>query len=494
MSWLEDYGLWIVIALVILNGFAVFLMIRKLKKEKAVVQSLESLSLQDTFTFEAPLKKDKTYVTLYQSLDDQIKQLMKEKDEALDIEEDIRTYALTDQASNLLNPLGFKQAINENLHTMKVVYFLRIEPSKEYLMHYDVNLTQRLIKLIAKSLRTIEDDVLVARVERFDFYLAYKDESLVDKINHLFNQAIEDESYTFSLNVRGGMSYIESDVEQALIQAKITLMHSENTIQMFKPSMHHTVKQKQTILNHVEKALDKDGFYLVYQPQFLKENQALIGVEALLRLDDDTYLPNDFIPVIEQAGLMANVSRMVVRKVCEDLLKHRLDDDHLRVYINYSDYQLDDATFMDDLKGILEEKVINPKRLGFEIKEQLFIDAPHKTKQVVQAFKDLGIDVRIVEFGSGYTGLYDLSHYLVSGVKLDKRFIEDVLTKDKLKVFKALTDYIDLLGFEIIAEGIEHEAQAKLLENSIVKIVQGYHYYKPEKMRDIVHLMQKKNN
>ena len=243
----------------------------------------------------------------------------------------------------------------------------------------------------------------------------------------------------------------------------------------------------------IREALKNDTFYFNLQPQF-DMNHKLRGFEALARMKNasgQNVSPGVFIPVAESAGLVDRIDGAVFRKAA--CFFGRLIQDYgteTTLSVNVSVRHLLREGFLDEVQSILTESGVPARQIEIEITESIMIDSEDKALQIIGELKKMGIQLAIDDFGTGYSSLSYLHKFPAHLLKVDKSFI------DKINSSKSSRDYVEaiisighIMGFAVIAEGVEQDDQLKALRETGCDFVQGYIWGRPLPPEDAEKLM-----
>ncbi len=226
------------------------------------------------------------------------------------------------------------------------------------------------------------------------------------------------------------------------------------------------------------------GFSLVYQPIVDLEMGMLKGFEALLRFVDDegtAFSPDEFIPLVEEQGLIEPLGRFVLDKALEAQSRFNVstfEDRKLTISINVSPSQLTQS-FPSIVRDSLDRHGADPMLVALEITENVVIDRSQTRAQVLNALRDLGLNISIDDFGSGYATFGTLRDFSFKTLKIDRSFIGALMAEDGGQIVKAIIDMGRALGVSVIAEGIETREQAERLRELGCSNAQGYHFSYP---------------
>ena len=263
---------------------------------------------------------------------------------------------------------------------------------------------------------------------------------------------------------------------------EIKRKNSSNHILHFTPDLIEG-DEKVEMEAKIRKALENDAILFYLQPQFTIEHK-LHGFEALARIKDSDgkmISPAVFIPVAERAGLVDKIDVMIFKKsakfIGELIEKTGLD---ITLSINVSVKHLMKNDFIDEVRDIIKASGLKPENLEIEITESVMIESMDRTLQCVKDLESMGIRIAIDDFGTGYSSLSYLHTLPVHMIKIDKSFIDAMNSSESSKKYVAAIISIGhILGFDVISEGVEEDAQLDTLREIGCDYIQGYIWGKP---------------
>ena len=263
---------------------------------------------------------------------------------------------------------------------------------------------------------------------------------------------------------------------------EIKRKNSSNHILHFTPDLIEG-DEKVEMEAKIRKALENDAILFYLQPQFTIEHK-LHGFEALARIKDSDgkmISPAVFIPVAERAGLVDKIDVMIFKKsakfIGELIKKTGLD---ITLSINVSVKHLMKNDFIDEVRDIIKASGLKPENLEIEITESVMIESMDRTLQCVKDLESMGIRIAIDDFGTGYSSLSYLHTLPVHMIKIDKSFIDAMNSSESSKKYVAAIISIGhILGFDVISEGVEEDAQLDTLREIGCDYIQGYIWGKP---------------
>ncbi|MGB6724724.1 MAG: EAL domain-containing protein [Terracidiphilus sp.] len=242
--------------------------------------------------------------------------------------------------------------------------------------------------------------------------------------------------------------------------------------------------------NELKEALGKGQLMLFYQPIIDIQNMKIGGFEGLMRWKhplNGMISPGVFIPVAEDSGLITELSRLALELACDAAIKLQAaavkdlaGPEPIFVGVNFSVKDFSAVDLPGILQAAIEERQMDPRQIHLEIVESLLMESPERARAVLEKCREIGINISIDDFGSGYSSLSYLHFFPIDTLKIDQSFIR-TLTKDEgSKVLvKAIIGLAHNLGMKVIAEGVETAADAAYLRSQGCEYIQGYFFSKP---------------
>lgn len=280
----------------------------------------------------------------------------------------------------------------------------------------------------------------------------------------------------------------DADNIEDLLKAADTAMHQakargKNTFLFYDHSMDAESVEKLRLEADLRRALERGELLFHYQPQVDASTGTIQGVEALMRWqhpEQGMIPPFRFIPVAEEAGLIAEMGLWGIRAACQDMVQLRNEGLHLpKVAVNVSALQFS-ANFAERVRAILEETGATPDMLELELTESIMMEDSHQTLGVLRDLKALGLRLSIDDFGTGYSSLSYLSRFPLDELKIDRSFVIDI---DKSDADASLVSAIIAMGrslhLELVAEGVETAEQFAFLTREGADVIQGYLFSRP---------------
>ncbi|WP_338760935.1 EAL domain-containing protein [Massilia sp. METH4] len=251
----------------------------------------------------------------------------------------------------------------------------------------------------------------------------------------------------------------------------------------FRSEMNERVARRVALESGLRGALDRGEFTLAYQPKQDVASGRLTGFEALLRWHGPhgTVQPSEFVPVLEDTGLILPVGAWVIRSVCAQVRAWRdAGMPGVTVAVNLSARQFQQENLVDMILASAREAGIAPSALGFELTESMLMSDPAASEAVLRRLKASGIGLSIDDFGTGYSSLSYLKRFPLDALKIDRAFVRDLpADSEDLAITRAVIALAHSLGLRVIAEGVEDAAQLASLRANGCDEIQGYLYGEP---------------
>lgn len=260
-------------------------------------------------------------------------------------------------------------------------------------------------------------------------------------------------------------------------------------------------KRYQAVEELVREAVANDGFEVFYQPIFSVQSNRFESAEALVRLKDRETIgfvsPEEFIPMAEKNGLIAELGAIVFEKVCSFIGHCRPQDYGLRyIEVNISGIQGIDPGLPSQLKSIMNKYGVSPDFINLEITETAAVESGELLLENMKKLRDMGCSFSMDDFGTGYSNLSQMSEIEYDLIKLDKSLIWPCFEEDSKRANKILSCVSDLilgLGCHIVAEGVETQQMVDLLKELGVHYMQGYFYSRPIDEASFLNFIKEKN-
>ena len=354
----------------------------------------------------------------------------------------------------------------------------------------------RILRAAAKRLQqTVGEHHTVARLGGDEFMVVLEDLESPDQAERTAREIIMafeaplqiDGRHEIAISPSIGISlYPEhGQVPTELIKRADTAMYQakaagRRTFMRYDDAMDVATRKRATLSAALRKVLDRGELRLAYQPRMALADSRITGVEALLRWNSDEHgevAPADFIPLAEESGLILEIGEWVLREACLMLRRWQQHgvDDRFSVSINVSALQLLRGNFPEVVRQVLEDTGVAAGSLELELTESVLMANAEHTAARLQAFREIGVGLAIDDFGTGYSSLAYLKRLPITTVKVDKTFVDDVSTDpEDAAITSTIITMAHSLGLNVIAEGVESEAQVRFLSRHGCDEIQGF--------------------
>ncbi len=230
-------------------------------------------------------------------------------------------------------------------------------------------------------------------------------------------------------------------------------------------------------------AVSNQEFILYYQPQVDIESREIVGAESLLRWKHPklgVLFPGDFLPLLEEKGLMDSIGDWVMREACRQAKIWEEKGYPLKVGINVSPSQMQAADFVEKVVRVLQETKVDPNQIYLEITESTAIEEMDQIMSKLESIKQMGVQIAIDDFGTGYSSLSYLANFPIDTLKVAREFVSKIgVNEAHQTILRSIIDTGKSLNLAVIAEGVENESQLNYLKQLQCDEIQGYMFGKP---------------
>lgn len=348
---------------------------------------------------------------------------------------------------------------------------------------------------IKANLRTIDVSARMGGDEFSAFLDQIKDTREIkitaDRIIKELHQRLEIEGIDVEVSSSIGITLYPDDADNlsdllkhadsACYQAK---QMGRNNYQIYNKDMKVQALRQMTMESRLRKAISENTLALHYQPQLNLADNVIDGVEAFIRWNDPklgSVAPDQFIPLAEKTGLIAEIGEWVIRHACQQI-RHWIDQGQppVQVAINLSPRQFRLQNLPIIIEKALSDYNIAPSMLALEITESVIMSDLHAAVETLQELGDRGLTLIIDDFGAGSSALYRLKELPIHALKIDQSFIRDMITSENARdITGAIIAIAQKLNLKTIAEGVETKEQARVLNQLGCNAIQGYLLQKP---------------
>jgi EAL domain-containing protein (putative c-di-GMP-specific phosphodiesterase class I) len=314
--------------------------------------------------------------------------------------------------------------------------------------------------------------------------------SIVDEFNSALNKCLVDKNALNLIDVRIGAAFVPgSDVlfDEAINRAKQACILAKNQKIPYVEwdlSSGMALEKKIKIENNIENEIDNNRFFLVYQPVLDAKTKAIIGAEALSRLNsagEGILNPGSFLSAVDSVGLNNKFDYYIFEKNCKWISNDKPQREGYKYTINFSRETTSDPDFPNKILSIANKYGLNSSCLAVEILEDKNITEDEKKQMIenLSALKDKGISILLDDFGSGYATFDDLQNLDISIVKIDRAITQNAVTENGYIILENIIRTAKDIGFKTLCEGVETQEQEDAAIRAGCDLLQGFFYYEP---------------
>lgn len=410
--------------------------------------------------------------------------------------------AVTDMLTGLLNRRGLYKKLKDSIEDNKPFFLIDIELGNFKLLNdsFGTVYGDRLLKKTTERINSfIGNRGIASRKGGAEFVVILKDthnaeedaNNLLDIIREKISLSLDGDYLDCYVTAFAGIVSFPADsdnyenllkyADMAMVEA---LRSNSTAVCPFRPEMEKSIKRHTELEHLIKEGIEKNYFYLVYQPQYILCGKKLRGFETLIRmkLPDGTIVsPGEFIPVAEMSEQIIYIDDYVIKRAMNEykdiVLNHNRN---LIVSVNVSAKNIASAGFPEKVERFLEETGFPAGNLEIEITEYCMVSSFNTTIESIKALRSIGVQFALDDFGTGYTSLNYLSQLPVNLLKIDKSLINDIENDDqKCEFVNAIISMGHLMDCEVISEGVENEQQLKKLDENNCDFIQGFVWSKP---------------
>ncbi len=262
----------------------------------------------------------------------------------------------------------------------------------------------------------------------------------------------------------------------------------------YSTSLHQNVVSKATIAQKLNKALERNEFYLNFQPIISVYNGDIHGFEVLIRWEsqDLGYVPpSEFVQIAEETGAIAEIGMWIFETGCRYLKQMNEYNKDIIMSINVSPIQMKKPGFLDQVVRTIQVLGLNPANIQVEITETSFVDMLDGSDDIIQKIADMGIAIALDDFGTGYSSFSYLKDMPIKCLKVDKSFVDKISSKHKdYQITGSIIDMVRNLGIKTVVEGVESIEQYNILSEMKCDYIQGFLMSKPLSANDAIEFVR----
>ena len=416
---------------------------------------------------------------------------------------EVGTKPIADNVSGLLESFAIKDAWNQQHNTMTNGFVLRIgiDNFKTINEKLGVEYGDFIIHEVANCiLDCIHEGQMVFRVVADEFLIidtaggTVKDaKALYRKVRSGVDHLIRRDNYKAFFTISGGVISGETlgqvDYNELLKYTQFALSEAKargkNQVYYFQVEDYEKFLRRRKILVELRKAVSNDfeGFDVFFQPIITRGGKDLYAAESLLRFwtsEKETVSPAEFIPILEESGLIIPVGKWVLHRALEMCVKCREKRPDFKVSVNLSYIQILKSNFFKDVTEALEQYKLRPDSLIIELTESGYVENSPVVRKLWEQLKDRGVLIAIDDFGTGYSNLQSIGNMMPDIIKLDRGFTVKALNNNyEHQLMNQIIRLIHSVDLKVCVEGVETMEELTEIERLSADCIQGYYYGKP---------------
>ncbi len=445
---------------------------------------------------------------LLQQLNDELQageeELVAQNEELMQMKEELEYDNRHDYLTGLFNRYALEEHLGERISSITengkiIVIYIDLDNFKFINNTYGHHLGDELLVLVSKRLDLVDPSLYVSRIGGDEFVLVKEFEDLeeLDSLNGLLLRIsktivkdFEIESRKISITASIGYSIYPDNggnFEILLMEADMAMYHAKkdgkSALKKYVKDMNDIYQNEYILIRKVKEGLDKEAFYVQYQPIVSCDGKKVVSFEALVRWDDEelgSISPAKFIPIAESSGLILPIGELVCEQVMNfhnQLEENGLHD--IKLSINVSIVQFYQESFVKSLLNMTTKCGIEPKFIQLEITESVMIEAYDYMAEKLNELKSHGFQIALDDFGTGFSSLAYLQRLPIDVIKIDKTFTDKILDFRGSTLVDATINLAKGFGLVTIAEGVETKEQVEYLMDKNCEYIQGFYYSKP---------------
>lgn len=353
-------------------------------------------------------------------------------------------------------------------------------------------------------------NAMVARISGDEFIVLLLNESnremvaaVADNMIKSLNRDYEIDDFKIHMSASIGIALYPLDassVQDVFKKADLALYAAKgsgkNTWRFYDTSLQTIAYQNMTLINGLREAIERGELFLQYQPLVDIQSGHVISFEALLRWTSPTYgsiTPSRFIPLAEKSDTIQIIGNWVIEQACQFARKLAdMGKGDIRVAINVSPRQIADNMFVASVFDAIHHAGIKPHQLEFEITENALITSMDDITSKLAELHAHGVYLALDDFGTGYSSLTYLRKLPVDTLKIDKSFIDQIVSEEaQMEFISSIVNMAHVLRLTVVAEGVETEEQLKKLEECRCDFIQGYYFSRPVSEHEAILLLDR---
>lgn len=434
------------------------------------------------------------------------------------VEDELQKRALTDSLTDVCNRFAYLERMNALLESsthishniQHAVFFLDLDRFKQVNDTLGHAVGDSLLVEVANRIQgLLKNKDILARYGGDEFVITLTNivhpreaAKFAEKIIRVIEEPVILDGQEIFVSISMGISIFPTDgkttdllVNRADKAMAFSKQNGRNGFSFYFDDLHTDTKRVLLLDTELRKAIDNRDFTLYFQPKINAKNMQLIGVEALVRWQNDKLgfvSPAEFIPYAEETGLIIPLSEMIFDLACESH-KQIMEAELMKVpiAINISSIHFQQQNFLESIQQILERNNTSAVNFEIEMTERTVMNSASETVSKLVRLKQMGFKLSIDDFGTGYSSLSYLVRFPLDILKIDRSFIQHICSlDDKQAVVDAIIQMAHRLKMKVVAEGVESAQQVELLREMGCDYIQGYYYSKPLPINELIDFIQ----
>lgn len=478
---------------------------------RPITRVVDAMKIAETGAFSKVITQDSRdeigkltwgFNSLIDAIETAQKNLIKKDDQLL-------KYAYYDTLSGLPNAYYFKATVSERMektYSSAALFLVDIKDFNFINSIYGTAYGDRVIQFLGSIIAEAKfKDTLIARVGGNEFAAWIEnidsntiDESIANFVEDLkealvkqnFNAHFEFYISKVIMNPHEEKRSFDTLYKMASTALQFAKNNKQTSISTYTEEMYAKLERESIMIHHAEQAVKNRAFSLYYQSKVDSRTDRITGVECLARWHSTELgfvSPGEFIPILYKANLMNEFSRMIIEMAIADLdiLSGKFGAD-LSVSINIPPTLFYDDDFVSFMEKSISKVGIKADRIILEITEDIFITDFEMIIGRIEAIRSMGIKLSLDDFGTGYSSLNYLTKIQFDEIKVDKSFIDHIMTEPKAyTLFKSIVDIAHAMNSIVIAEGVESMSQVDMIKKAGCFMIQGYVYAIPAPIEEL---------
>lgn len=420
-----------------------------------------------------------------------------------------------DILTGLPNSTYFFEKLNRSLEISKVnckkgaIIYIDVDDYKTINYNWGYSFGDFILKCFSERVsKCIKGKGKLFRLNGDEFAILIYEFKFISEIEEICKKIYENLSVPFKIaddeldiSVSMGISTFPDDSinsDELLEFCNLAMYKSKrtgkNNYTLFTTEIFEKYYREALIRSELKNAINKHELNINYQPQIDLSTNEIVGIEALLRWNNDklgNVSPAEFIPIAEESGDIVQIGDWIMEKSIEQAsLWKCMGYKFNNIAINISPIQIKERDFKDKLLKCCDKYNISPNFLEIEITESTLLDISEENIALLNELKGMGINIAIDDFGTGYSSLSYLINISVSTLKIDKTFVDHVENYKNMVLIKNIVNLSKDLKYKVIVEGVETREQIEVLTDLGCKIIQGFYFSKPlteDGMKTLLH-------